>query len=327
MRIYKDRILKHACYGEVLGIAFTLKNRLIAFFSSCASVQIRKYPSFKFVKAIVREKKRFSKAFKEEEKKFIEKNKAGFGIRGTYHPITIQPKLTPCILSFNKEGTLLGIGYKNGDFVVYNTSTFELIVEKNLKAELIALDFLPGNTLFVGTLAGNFGWYNMRTWKFRQTIKFRLMLPRMAECSLKHKRLYVIDHKRHLKGFSLTTKELLFDIKASNSVVTDFVLNENFHSLIVAGKDQKIRIYDMTSGELKSVLKSHKDEVSSLTLLNSGYHLISSGEDNTMKLWDLQKKRVIREIRNTLGAFVVLGQQHIVAMGDVEGNVKTWKVY
>ncbi len=326
MRLCKDRMIKDVVEGELLQVAVNSRINMIAFFSSEDYVELRTYPDFKPIKRIMRFVEPLDKFFLTEELLIAECVDNSGWSNYSYSPASAQTKISPTKIAFHPMGTQFVVGYANGDMVVYELPSFNIVIEKNLKDPIIALQFMSNQILFVGTSAGNFGWYNTLNWRFKMTLKDKFMNPRMAICARKTKMMFVVDHKRHLKAYSTDTKNLMYDIKAHTREITDIQTNEFFSTVITSSLDGKIKMFDMLTGELKTTLLGHKDEVHSINVFDDERFMVSTSEDNSVKLWDLTRGRTLRTFFGLSNSLCTARHLSLIVMGDIEGAIKTWKI-
>jgi WD40 repeat protein len=100
-------------------------------------------------------------------------------------------------------------------------------------------------------------------------------------------------------------------------------------TLVIAGKDNAIRVCDAASGEELQVLKGHLGWVPSVALAKGGEILVSGSFDGTVKIWEpeLLTSRNLLKVSNTpVAAVLFAADDRSLATGSGDGLVKLWDV-
>lgn len=78
--------------------------------------------------------------------------------------------------------------------------------------------------------------------------------------------------------------------------LTDLALSGSGRLLMVAGKDQAVRVRDLERRRDLAPLEGHKDWVTALTVGPKGRRLVTATWNGELRLWDLRGRRLVRQL-------------------------------
>ena len=74
------------------------------------------------------------------------------------------------------------------------------------------------------------------------------------------------------------------------------------------------------------LLLGHSDQVNAILFFLTDTILISSSEDYTLRAWDLKTFKCVRTLENVPGSLDILLAQNFVIAGNVEGELRFFRV-
>jgi WD40 repeat protein len=117
--------------------------------------------------------------------------------------------------------------------------------------------------------------------------------------------------------------------KLQVAAVSALAFSANGNRLIIAGKDNTIRLCDATSGEEMQVLKGHLGWVPSVAQSKDGKVLVSGSFDGKVKIWDpelLANRNLLKVSTAAVAAVLFAPDDRRLATGSGDGLVKLWDV-
>lgn len=333
LRLLKDRN-QSASSSEILSVAFEPIQKFIASSAFEEPVMVFKYPYMKLFKKIIHREKLPEM---DQENALIYMKQTGKIDESQLDKLeAIENKelkikgeiLTATQVLFSSNGQNLIIGYSNGDLLIYNTRTWKKVKELQLKIKIISARFIDaGKTLLVNLANWDIIFIDPTNWKISETKKVKT--ANLGEILVNNDRsnlFLVIDNKRVLM-LDYKTEEEIHRLKAHNSGINMIRLSPDQKILASCGNDSKISLFDVESGELLSYLIGHTDEVHSFSFSQNGDFLVSSSEDYSIRLWDTATYKCVKVMQNIPAAFTMnIYPQHLV-LGNVEGEVMTFRMY
>ncbi|WP_371804506.1 hypothetical protein [Candidatus Lokiarchaeum ossiferum] len=323
MRLLKDRILKEVTASEITSITFEPRKKFIAIGAFQEPVLVYRYPYMKLFKKIIHREK----------------------IPITDEEISLNPDLkvivdpsgdkfkkgnilSPANILFTKNGSKLVIGYENGDILVYNTQLWKKESELILNDKISSMNFIKDNTLLFVLLANwTFHLINTKTWKINKTFQLKTANDGRAVLTNDLKKIYAITDKKRISVIDVSTLEEIHSFKAHNSGINMIKLSPDEDILCSCGNDCKLSLFDLQTNELLSYLLGHSDEVHSFAFSQKGDFIVSGSEDNTLRLWDSKTYKCVKIMHEIPNSFVMERYGELLVMGNVEGDICTFKFY
>ncbi|MHA1673757.1 MAG: hypothetical protein ACTSYI_09010 [Promethearchaeota archaeon] len=333
LRLLKDRN-QSASNSEILSVAFEPIQKFIASSAFEEPVMVFKYPYMKLFKKIIHREKLPEM---DQENALIYMKQTGKIDESQLDKLeAIENKelkikgeiLTATQVLFSYNGQNLIIGYSNGDLLIYNTRTWKKVIELQLKTKIISARFIDaGKTLLVNLENWDVIFIEPTNWKISEMKKVKT--ANLGEILVNNDRsnlFLVIDNKRILILDYKTEKEI-HRLKAHNSGINMIRLSPDQKILASCGNDSKISLFDVESGELLSYLIGHTDEVHSFVFSQNGDFLVSSSEDYSIRLWDTATYKCVKVMQNTPAAFAMNSYPQHLVLGNVEGEIMTFRMY
>ncbi len=323
MRLLKDRMLKEVTASEITSITFESRKKFIAIGAFEEPVLLYRYPYMKLFKKIIHREK-------------IPVSDEEFSINPDLKIITNSNGdryqkgkiLSPTEIRFSKDGTKLIIGYENGDILVYNTQLWKKESELILGEKITSMTYTQDNALLFVLLA-NWTFYliSTKTWKIKETHQLKTANDGRAIITNDRKTIFAITDKKRISVIDVETQEEVHVFKAHNSGINMIKLSPDEKTLCSCGNDCKLSLFNVETHELLSYLIGHSDEVHSFAYSVKGDFIVSSSEDNTLRLWDSKTYNCVKIMQDIPNSFVMERYGEILAMGNVEGGICTFKFY
>ncbi|MHA1521576.1 MAG: hypothetical protein ACTSRK_15455 [Promethearchaeota archaeon] len=333
MRLLKDRN-QNASSSEIISIAFDPIRKIIASSAFEEPVLIHRYPYMKLFKKIIHREKLPEM---DQENALIYMKQTGKIDESQLDKLeAIENKelkikgeiLTATQVLFTSNGQSLIIGYSNGDLLIYNTRTWKKTKEFQLNAKIIATRFINSEESLLVNLANwDLIFINPTKWEISETKKVKT--ANLGEILVNDDRsnlFLIIDNKR-IVILDYKKEEEIHRMKAHNSGINMMRLSPNQKILATCGNDSKISMFDVESGELISYLIGHTDEVHSFAFSQNGDFLVSSSEDYSIRLWDTATFKCVKVMQNIPAAFAMSSYPQHLILGNVEGEVMTFRMY
>ena len=333
MRLLKDRT-QNVSTSEIISVSFEPLLKFIASSAFEEPVMVFRYPYMKLFKKIIhREKlpemdqenallymKQTGKIDDSQLDKLEAIEKHELELKGDI--------LTATQVIFSPDGQHLIIGYSNGDLLIYNTRTWKKLKEFQLKTKIISARFINEGKILVVNLANwEIIFIDPVKWEISETKKVKT--ANLGEILVSDDRAYLfltIDNKRVIV-IDYKTEEEIHRLKAHNSGINMIRLSPNQKILATCGNDSKISLFDVKSGELLSYLIGHTDEVHSFAFSQEGDFLVSSSEDYSIRLWDTATYKCVKVMQEIPAAFAMSSYPQHLVLGNVEGDVMTFRMY
>lgn len=323
MRLLKDRILQEVTASEITSITFEPRKKFIAIGAFEEPILVYRYPYMKLFKKIIhREKIPIS----DEEISLNPDLKVITGPNEEkYQKGNI---LSPANILFSKNGAKLIIGYENGDILVYNTQLWKKEFELVLNERITSMNYTKDHTLLFVLLANwTFHLINTKTWKIKETYQLKTPNDGRAIITNDMSKIFAITDKKRISVIDVKTLEEIHMFKAHNSGINMIKLSPDEKMLCSCGNDCKLSLFNLETNELSSYLLGHSDEVHSFAFSQKGDFIVSGSEDNTLRLWDSKTFKCVKIMHDIPNSFVMERYGEILAMGNVEGEICTFKFY
>jgi len=125
----------------------------------------------------------------------------------------------------------------------------------------------------------------------------------------------------------------------SRQEVTDIALTPDGKTVVIASKDETIRLWDIATEKTLHVLEGPTGEINSVAVTPDGKHVISTGEDAHLYIWDIATGEELMETPTPQSLLVQSGDeetwasgvavtpdgQHVIS-GGVTGDLDMWQI-
>ncbi len=212
MQLSKDRKIKDIHESEIRCVAL---NETCNFIATCADeepVIIRKYPYMKMAKKIVHREKFLPRMMicviillKPRKIPMISKadDQNDSAKQAPKGPIISATKLI-----FSHSGAFLLVGYENGDFLGFNTKSWEKIVELNVSIGICNIQLTNNDTIvYVVNWDCNIITIDAQTWEIKDTKEIKIPNTGYGILSQNGSTLFTITDKKRVRAVNLTTFE------------------------------------------------------------------------------------------------------------------------
>lgn len=335
MRLLKNIKFRAATESEVLSIAVHERGKYVATSGDKEPIIIRKYPYLKIFKKLIHREKlpidadesyvyALNSAISPEEDidetatekdTFIEeKNSKG-------------PICTATKLRFSIDGQFFAVGYENGDVLVFDTTKWEKIFETTQSCEVSNVDFIDHDRILVViTVTCEIVLYETTKWTENKRFDINTPNTGYAIITQNQELMYTISDKKRVRSIDLKTLQEKVTFKGHKSGINTICLSPDEKILATAGNDNKICLFDTQTGELLALLLGHTDEVYAILFIFNGEYLVSSSEDNMIRVWDMKTYQCVKDIDETPNAFEMAATEDQLFMGNVEGEIRGFKI-
>ena len=323
MRVIKDRTKRDASDYEIFCSAFEPRRKILAAGSWKEPILLYRYPYLKLFKKIIHRQK-----IPISETEAIHESSDKIQIDDDGHKFLKGSTITPDHLLFTKSGNELIIGYKNGDLLVFNTTQWKKVYHYKFPVTIGSMQLVhDGKHLFVSTQDWHVYLLDTLNWKIIETKELNEKHDGTIIATDNLAKIYAITDKKRVTSYDYKTMEELQIFKGHNRGINKFLLSPDEKILATSGMDCKLCLFDTTTGELLSYLIEHSDEVHQFIFTADGKYLLSSSEDENMKLWSIRNYKCIHTTPRVPNALSMNRYGNIVLMGNVKGELRTFKVF
>jgi WD40 repeat protein len=332
MQFLKDRKIKDIHEGEIQCLAL---NETSNFFATCADeepVLIRKYPFMKLIKKIVH-REHIPAEDDELEYNLIKNRNVSFDISknneeagDASQKIIKGPIISASKILFSNSGSLFYIGYQNGDLLIFNTKSWEKIIELNLEIGICNIQLSQDESLlYVINLDCDIIIIETTNWEIQEKKQIKTPNTGYGILSQDATTLFTVADKKRVRSIDVTSLDEKLVFKGHKSGINKIRLSPDESMLATCGNDNKICIFDAQTGDLRHLLLGHSDEVYSMVFTSDNQYLISSSEDYTLRLWDLNSYKTIKTLEEVPNARDLLLVKNFLISGNVDGEIRFFR--
>ncbi len=322
MRLVKDRTAKEVSQSEIGTISYDSRKKLIAVGAAFEEpVLIYKYPYMKLFKKIThREKIPLT-----EDDELTADDKSIVEIKGV--KFRKGKILSPIKILFSKTSPHLLIAYTNGDILIYNIVTWKKQTELFLPESITSVQLAKKGKFLYLITSWEITIIDTLTWKITKTKKLEDIQIQSAILTENAKTLFIISDKKRVRSFDFETLEEKNVFKGHKSGINMIRLSPDEKILATCGNDGKISLFNAENGDFLGHCLGHADEVHAIDFSTNCKFLVSSSEDETMRLWDISTFKCVKIIQNVPNAFAMKIYKDLLVMGNVAGDICTFRIY
>ena len=234
-------------------------------------------------------------------------------------------------LSYNRAGTQLAVGLRNGDIELYDQAAGVYTLLATLQghsSRVFSVTYRPdGQQLASGSDDGTVGLWDLH----------RNRLPAL----LKGHRGWVLsvcyrpDGQQLASGSDDNTiglwdvhrQQLLAKLEGHRGRVYSVCYRPDGQQLASGSHDNTVGLWDPHHPQLISLLKGHNGRILSVTYSPDGQQLASGSSDSTICLWDPHRQQLLAQLKGYSGGVLSVtylpdGQQ--LALGSYDNTVGLW---
>ncbi len=323
MRIIKDRIRKDVGKYEILCSAFDHRKKIIAAGGWQEPIFLYKYPYMKLFKKIIHRERIFltdqDLLHITDESKVFEDDAGNRFRKGQI--------LTPDHIIFTDFGQNLVIAYRNGEILVYDTVSWKKKWDYRFSGRIGSIQLVRNEkTLFISTEDWFLYEIDTTTWNILQTKSLPDINKGKVIATKDLDFIYVILDRKRIAAYNYETLEEIHTFQGHTRGINKILLSPDESLLVSSGMDCKLSVFDVNTGDLLSYLIGHSDEVYQFEFDPKGQFIMSSSEDETLKLWSLRSFKCIRTVARVPNALTMQRYGNMVLMGNVKGELRTFKI-
>ena len=237
-------------------------------------------------------------------------------------------------------GESLVVAYDNGDIVVFDLHTEE-IIQTIPKIEPRIVDFIHPptymNKIIVVYESKKMVLLNVKTGKLIHNYTSELKSPPVQLCQTPVKGIVAIAGKNTVDILNIETDEILFTLKHDEMIKSVSFRSDGIEQAVVGLSTGELAVWNLENKRLVGKKAAHNGPIVSAQFLNNQGLLASNGVDNSVNLWffesgkvdsgvsmpELQVKRYGHSSNVTNTKFFENG---ILLSSDNRGNLSSWAV-
>jgi WD40 repeat protein len=171
----------------------------------------------------------------------------------------------------------------------------------------------------------------MRVWNTHTCIQMWFVRDE-RQLALTHDQAHVItlSYMKAIKIRDIMTGKLLNEYAYRTVGINAIDLDPSGHLLVLACKDNTVKIFDLQKEKTIRILKGHKDEVNCVAVSTDGKLILSgsSGEKkNMLKLWDFESGLQVHDLKGhdyNISSVAISKNGHYAVSGSWDKKVAIW---
>lgn len=263
----------------------------------------------------------------------------GFAIAraSPHHVATLTPQTSHVSsVAFSPDGKLLVAGADEGDVIVWDTATRELIGRMETHTPLVvSVAFSPdGRILASGTHVGTVTLWDVTSWQEVAVLEGHTRRVESVAFSPDGSLLASASWDATVRVWDATSWQEVAALDGHTDIVSSAAFSPDGRLLASSSRDRTVRLWDTSSWQEGARLAGHTDFIWTIAFSPCGRVLASGSLDGTVKLWDVESRSEI----STLDAGEIGGVRYIrsvafspdgstLAASSGHGRVDMWDVF
>ncbi|GJJ68048.1 protein transport protein SEC13 [Entomortierella parvispora] len=228
--------------------------------------------------------------------------------------------------NFSPDGQYLAVGLRNGEIVVYDTSTWTKVLFRRDTEEAEGttnLDKAEYSTS--GNVDRTVGHLDVQTGAFVTSLSGHTDWVRSVAFSPSGNQIASCSDDGTVRLWNAQTGALVTCLTDRADKISSVAFSPRGDKIVSGGSDRTVRLWDAQTGALLISLSGHTDEVKSVAFSPSGDQIASCSDDGTVRLWDAQTGALVTCLSGHTGwvnsvAFSPSGRQ--IASGSDDRTVR-----